>query len=111
MSSAGNAAGSNEVSYMVVAGGGGGGGANRPNGNYASGAGGGAGGFREGKSTFCSHTASPLATTGLAITASAFPITIGGGGAMLQQEKYLHQLVKMLYFQLRFSWRWWWKFS
>ena len=81
VSNAGNSGGSNTVSYMVVAGGGGGGGANRPNGNYASGAGGGAGGFREGKSTFCGHTASPLATTGLSVTASAFPITIGGGGA------------------------------
>ena len=81
VSNAGNAAGSNEVSYMVVAGGGGGGGANRPNGNYASGAGGGAGGFREGKSSFCGYTASPLATTGLPVTASAFPIVIGGGGA------------------------------
>jgi hypothetical protein len=78
---AGNPTGSNTVSYIVVAGGGGGGGANMPNGNYASGAGGGAGGFREGKSTFCGYTASPLATTGLSVTASAFPIVIGGGGA------------------------------
>ena len=81
VSNAGNSSGSNTISYMVVAAGGGGGGANRPNGNYASGAGGGAGGFREGKSTFCTFTASPLATTGLPVTATGFPITIGAGGA------------------------------
>tara|TARA_Y100001938_G_scaffold132924_1_gene191697 strand:+ start:141 stop:1565 length:1425 start_codon:yes stop_codon:yes gene_type:complete len=81
VSCAGNSAGSNTVSYMVVAGGGGGGTTNLPNGNYASGGGGGAGGFREGKSTFCTHTASPLATTGLPVSATGYPITIGAGGA------------------------------
>jgi hypothetical protein len=80
VNSAGNAAGSNTVSYMVVAGGGGGGVANSTNGNYASGAGGGAGGFREGKSTFCTHTASPLATTGLPVSAQGYAVVIGGGG-------------------------------
>jgi len=80
VNSVGNSAGSNTVSYMVVAGGGGGGIANSTNGNYASGAGGGAGGFREGKSAFCTHTASPLATTGLPVSAQGYSIVIGGGG-------------------------------
>jgi hypothetical protein len=75
--SVGNAAGSNTVSYMVVAGGGG---ANR---NYAGG--GGAGGFRESKAANDTYTASPLnATSGpgynLPVTATGFPITIGAGG-------------------------------
>tara|TARA_R100001440_G_scaffold10874_1_gene19669 strand:- start:78 stop:1466 length:1389 start_codon:yes stop_codon:yes gene_type:complete len=75
---AGNAAGSNKVSYMVVAGGGGGG-------FYGGGAG--AGGYREGKASFCApYTASPLACTsgpnaGLAVPVQSYPITVGGGGA------------------------------
>ena len=77
VSCAGNAAGSNEVSYMVVAGGGGGGGP----GNVRSG-GGGAGGFREGKTPQTPYTASPLVTTGLSVTATGIPITVGGGGAI-----------------------------
>ena len=81
VNSVGNPAGSDTVSYMVVAGGGGGGTTNLPSGNYASGAGGGAGGFREGKATSCTHTASPLATTGLPVSATGYPITIGAGGA------------------------------
>jgi hypothetical protein len=52
VSDAGNAAGSNTVSYMVIAGGGGG--ANN------RGGGGGAGGFRESKAASDSYTASPL---------------------------------------------------
>jgi len=71
---AGNAAGSNTVSYLVVAGGGGGG--------SQSGGGGGAGGFREGRTTTCSYSVSPLnAPAGLPVTASPYPITVGGGGA------------------------------
>ena len=75
---AGNASGSNTVSYVVVAGGGGGG--------AEEGGGGGAGGYRESKASSDSYTASPLnATSGpgynLPVTASSFPITIGGGGA------------------------------
>jgi len=69
----GNSCGSNSVDYIVVAGGGGGGG-------YARGGGGGSGGFREGYNPG-SYTASPLATTALPVSATAYPIVIGGGGA------------------------------
>ena len=71
--SVGNAAGSNTVSYMVIAGGGGGGG--------EEGGGGGAGGFREGKTPCTPYTASPLiAPAGLPVSAQAYPIVIGAGG-------------------------------
>jgi len=69
------------VDYLVVAGGAGGGAANP---GQSGGAGGGAGGYRESKDSTLSspHTASPLAaTTGLTITASTYPVTVGGGGA------------------------------
>jgi len=70
---AGNAEGSNTVSYLVVAGGGGG---------ATEFAGGGAGGFREGRTTTCSYTASPLnAPAGLPVSAQGYPITVGAGGA------------------------------
>ena len=77
--SVGNAAGSNTVSYAIVAGGGGGG--------FAGGAGGGgAGGFRESKATSDSYTASPLnATSGpgfnIPVSAQGYPIAVGAGGA------------------------------
>ena len=71
------------VDYLVVAGGGSGG----SNPGNASG-GGGAGGFRESLAssspthTPSGHTASPLkATTGITITATTFPITVGAGGS------------------------------
>ncbi len=55
--------GPNTVSYLVVAGGGHG-----------------AGGFREGRDITPSYTASPLvAPTGLTITSTTYPITVGGG--------------------------------
>jgi hypothetical protein len=75
--SVGNAAGSNSVDYLVVAGGGGGGG---PAG-YSGGGGG--GGFRLSNSySIPAPTTSPLANpTGLLVSAQAYPITIGGGGA------------------------------
>ena len=73
VTSAGNAAGSNKVSYLVVAGGGGGRG--------FTGGGGGAGGFREGKDSTTPYTASPLATTGLLVPATSYPITVGAGGS------------------------------
>ena len=74
VTSTGNCAGSNTVSYMVVAGGGAGG-------TCRSG-GGGAGGFREGRTPQCSsYTASPLnAPAGLPVSAQAYPITVGAGG-------------------------------
>ena len=65
------------VDYLVVAGGGAGGG--------IMGGGGGAGGYRESHSTPVSgsYTASPLSTpTGLAVTATTFPVTVGSGGAI-----------------------------
>jgi len=72
-------AANNKVSYMVVAGGGGGG-ANH-------GGGGGAGGFRETKSPVTPYTASPLdgspsAPNIITVTATSYPITVGGGGAI-----------------------------
>ena len=74
VSNAGNAAGSNTVSYVVVAGGGGGG--------AQRGGGGGAGGFREGKCSSDPYSDSPLdAGSGIEVTATTFPITVGGGGA------------------------------
>ena len=59
--------GPNTVSYLIVAGGGGGGG--------------GGGGFREGRDITPSYTASPLvAPTGLTISKTSYPITVGAGG-------------------------------
>ena len=68
----------NQVSYLVVAGGGGGGSGTGGN----TGGGGGAGGFREDKSPTTPYTASPLEGAGtINVTATGFPITVGGGGA------------------------------
>ena len=77
VSAVGNPAGSNTISYMVVAGGGGAGG--------DSGGAGGAGGFREGKTPQCTYTSSPIACTsgsnnGMPVAATSYPVTIGGGG-------------------------------
>ena len=73
VSCGGNPAGSNTVDYLVVAGGGSGG-------NDAGG-GGGAGGFREGRQVAPAYTASPLvAPTGLPVSATTYPVTVGGGG-------------------------------
>ena len=90
VSSAGNAEGSNTVDYLVVAGAGGGG----MGGNAASlpnpscqkdgGGGGGAGGYREssGAASGC-YTRSPLGAcvAALPVTATGYPVTVGGGGA------------------------------
>jgi len=77
VSSLGNQCGAaSTVDYLVIAGGAGGGNSN--------GGGGGAGGFREGKDSTLSspHTASPFAaTTGLTISATTYPVTVGAGGA------------------------------
>jgi hypothetical protein len=72
-----NCAAENIVSYMVVAGGGGGG--------NGAGGGGGGGGFREVKTPLTPYTASPLdgypsAPNRITVTATAYPITVGGGG-------------------------------
>jgi hypothetical protein len=78
VTSGGNDLGSNSVDYLVVAGGGGGGGGTPCGGGYG---GAGAGGFRESKRTGGSWSASPLATsTSLPVTATSYPITVGGGG-------------------------------
>jgi hypothetical protein len=74
VTNAGSASGSNTVSYMVIAGGGAGG--------KMRGGGAGAGGFREGKATGDTYTASPLnAPAGLPVSVQAYPITVGGGAA------------------------------
>ena len=74
VSSAGNSEGSNTVSYIVVAGGAGAGG--------DTGGGGGAGGFREGLGSNDSYTGSPLRNpTGVPVSASTYPITVGAGGS------------------------------
>ena len=72
-------AANNIVSYVVVAGGG-------SSGGGETAGGGGAGGYREVKSPSAPYTASPLdgypsAPNRVTITATAFPITVGAGGA------------------------------
>ena len=77
VSAVADTAANNVVSYMVVAGGGGGG--------ASRGGGGGAGGFREYKSPVTPYTASPLdgnpGGTSVTVTATSFPVAVGGGGA------------------------------
>ena len=75
VSCAGNPAGSTTVDYLVVAGGGGSTG--------TVGSGGGAGGFRVSNSTCMpAPLTSPLANpTGITVTATSFPIAVGGGGS------------------------------
>jgi len=78
VTNASSTAAENIVSYLVIAGGGGGG-------KHQAG-GGGAGGFREVKSPTTPYTASPLdgypnAPNRVTVTATAFPITVGGAGA------------------------------
>jgi hypothetical protein len=81
VSCAGNCAGSNTIDYLVVAGGGGGG-AGNTTGSCVAGGGGGAGGFRLSNSySLPAPTTSPLANpTGITVTATGYPITVGGGG-------------------------------
>ena len=77
--SVGNSAGSNTVSYTVVAGGGGAG-HSYPSSN--AGGGGGAGGYREGLGSNDSYSGSPLRNpTGVPVTAQGYPITVGAGGS------------------------------
>ena len=78
-------AANNLVSYMVVAGGGSGGPKYASGAANATGGGGGAGGYREVKSPVTPYTASPLdgypsSPNRITVTATAFPITVGGGG-------------------------------
>ena len=77
VSNASTTAANNIVSYMVVAGG--------ASGGSPEGGGGGAGGFREYKGPADSYTASPLngnpCGTAVTLTAQAYPITVGAGGA------------------------------
>jgi hypothetical protein len=80
VSSAGNAAGSTAVDYIVVAGGGGGGGGSD------RAAGGGAGGFRGSNGTTsgcyaagCSPIVGPVG--GVTVSVQGYPIVVGGGGA------------------------------
>jgi hypothetical protein len=69
----GNPVGSDTVDYLVVAGGGGG--------AADIGGGGGAGGLRFASSTFCIPApVAPTAGTALPVTATGYPITVGGGG-------------------------------
>ena len=70
-----SSAADNAVAYLVVAGGGG---------NGDAGSGGGAGGFREGTTApIVPYTASPLVnSSGITVTATSFPITIGAGGGL-----------------------------
>lgn len=79
VNSVGGVAANNEVSYLVIAGGASGG-SGFPCGSGSGG--GGAGGFRESKSGVDCYSASPLeGSTNITVTATAFPITVGGGGA------------------------------
>jgi len=75
VSCAGNAGGSNTVDYLVIAGGGGTG--------YDKKQGGGAGGYREssGAASGCYTTsARNSCVSGLTLTVSTYPVTVGGGG-------------------------------
>ena len=83
VSSLASCSANNEVSYTVIAGGGGGGAGDfAPSVVARAGGGGGAGGFRENKSAVDTYTASPLnGSTPITVTATTFPITVGGGGA------------------------------
>jgi hypothetical protein len=76
-------AANNIVSYLVIAGGGSGGnGGGSSGGSGAAGAGGGAGGYRENKSPVDSYTSSPIeGSADITVTAQAYPITVGSGGA------------------------------
>ena len=81
VSCAGNPLGNDQIEYTVVAGGGGGGGKFCTS---SGGAGGGAGGFRFASPSLspATYPAKPLAApSGLTASATAFPITVGGGGA------------------------------
>jgi len=79
---AGNVGGSNTVDYLVLAGGGGG-----ASGAGNGGGGGGAGGYRESSGTASGCYSIGLPANGpvsaLPVSATSFPITVGGGGALI----------------------------
>ena len=77
VSCAGNPLGSTTLDYFVVAGGGGGH-------DFYYGGGGGGGGFRHSNSYgYPAPVAPPLASsTGLTASATCYPVTVGGGGAL-----------------------------
>jgi len=80
VSSLATAPANDEVSYLVVAGGGGASGMD----NFSStgGGGGAAGGYRESKSPADCYTASPIeGSAAVTVSATPYPITVGGGGA------------------------------
>jgi hypothetical protein len=83
VSCAGNCAGSNSVDYLVIAGGAGGGNGSSA-GGYGAG-GGGAGGYREsgGTASGC-YARTPLGAcvSALPVTATGYPVTVGGGGSV-----------------------------
>ncbi len=88
VSSAAQCAANNLVSHLVIAGGGAGG---TTSDSKSSGAGGG-GGYREVKSPVTPYTASPLdgypsAPNRITVTAQAYPITVGGGGAAVPSPR------------------------
>jgi hypothetical protein len=79
----GNPLGSTTVDYLVLAGGGGGG-SRACSGSTPSTGGGGAGGYRfsNGTASGCySAGPAPLGASALPVTATAYPITVGAGGA------------------------------
>jgi hypothetical protein len=83
VTSAGTPAGSNSVDYLVLAGGGGGG-SRTCSGGTPSAAGGGAGGYRFSNGTASgSYSAgpAPLGASALPVSVTAYPITVGAGGA------------------------------
>jgi hypothetical protein len=82
VTNAGTPAGSTTVDYLVVAGGGSGGSRSGSGSTFAGG--GGAGGYRfsNGTASGCySAGPAPLGASALPVTATAYPITIGAGGA------------------------------
>ena len=81
VSCAGNAGGNDQIEYLVVAGGGSGG---TENAQSVAGGGGGAGGFRFASPSISplTYPAKPLAGSTITVTATAFPITVGAGGAV-----------------------------
>jgi len=81
VSCAGNAAGNDQIEYLVVAGGGGAGA--YATGVPGAGGGGGAGGLRFASPSISplTYPAKPIAGSTITVTAGAIPVAVGGGGA------------------------------